>query len=67
MGEMKVLRGKKNFKDVGKVITFNGETGNAWQIVLRTNPFDPIDFTFVQNPMHGMETSAINMSELIQL
>lgn len=25
---MKVLRGKKNFKDVGRVIAFNGETGD---------------------------------------
>lgn len=27
MGEMKVLRGKKNFKDVGHVLAFNGDTG----------------------------------------
>lgn len=31
MGEMKVLRGKKNFKDVGHVIAYNGETEpDAW-------------------------------------
>lgn len=28
MGELKVLRGKKNYKDVGRVIAYNGETGD---------------------------------------
>lgn len=28
MGEMKVLRGKKNHKDIAKVITFNGDPGD---------------------------------------
>lgn len=27
MGEMKVYRGKKNHKDVGRVVSFNGDTG----------------------------------------
>lgn len=27
MGEMVVLRGKKNHKDVGHVLTFNGDPG----------------------------------------
>lgn len=27
MGEIKVYRGKKDHKDVGRVISFNGETG----------------------------------------
>lgn len=31
MGEMKVLRGKKNHKDVGKVVAYNGDTEpDAW-------------------------------------
>lgn len=34
MGEMTVLRGKKNYKDVGHVIQFNGEDGNAlWNMI----------------------------------
>lgn len=28
LGEMKVLRGKKNHKDIGRVLTFNGEPGD---------------------------------------
>lgn len=28
LGEMKVLRGKKNHKDIAKVITFNGDPGD---------------------------------------
>lgn len=27
MGEMKVYRGKKNYKDIARVIAFNGDTG----------------------------------------
>lgn len=27
MGENKVYRGKKNYKDVGRLISHNGETG----------------------------------------
>lgn len=27
MGEMKVARGKKNYKDVGHVLAYNGEEG----------------------------------------
>lgn len=28
MGEMKVYRGKKNHKDLGRLIAYNGDTGN---------------------------------------
>lgn len=32
LGEFKVYRGKKNYLDVGKVISFNGDTGKKKKI-----------------------------------
>lgn len=29
LGEVKVFRGKKNYKDVGRFISFNGDTGKS--------------------------------------
>lgn len=29
LGEIKVFRGKKNYKDVGRVISVNGDTGEV--------------------------------------
>lgn len=30
LGEIKVYRGKKNYKDLGQVVTVDGETGAIW-------------------------------------
>lgn len=30
MGEMKMNRGKKNYKDVGRLISIHGKTGNRY-------------------------------------
>ena len=66
MGEMKVLRGKKNFKDVGRVIAFNGETG---ELFLSGNFFYEkfiLNRLFLQNPMHGALMNVMSMLELTQ-
>lgn len=39
LGEITVLRGKKNYKDVGRVVTVNGETGEVSRIFSSMNFF----------------------------
>lgn len=67
MGEMKVYRGKKNYKDLARLIAYNGDTGRfMFSLFIAIFIFD-IDsltsFVLYQNQMHGMKMSAINMLE----
>lgn len=34
LGEFKVYRGKKNYKDTGRVVSFNGETGKQIHVFI---------------------------------
>lgn len=34
LGEFKVYRGKKNYKDTGRVVSFNGETGKQRDVFI---------------------------------